>query len=74
MPYIKAREIPYVRVKRLLLGYGLDATSLAGVLGCSYNTAASRLRNPQSLTLHELGVISRNGHIPIEELREAIQI
>lgn len=72
MPYIRPRDPPFVKVKRLLLGYGLDATRLADVLDCSYNTAAARLRDPQSLTLRELGTISRRGHVPIDEIREAI--
>lgn len=72
MPYIKQRNVPYAKVRRLLLGYGLDATALSAVLGCSYNTAAARLKNPQELTLQEIGAINRRGHVPMEELREAI--
>ena len=74
MPYLKKSDVPFARVRRLLLGYGVNATALAEILDCSYNTAASRLRNPQDLTLRELGAISRRGHISIEEIREVISI
>ena len=72
MPYVKKQETPYVRVRRLLMGYGLDPCGLAAVLGCSRNTAAARLANPGTLTLSELGTISRAGHIPMDEIRQAI--
>lgn len=72
MPYIKPRDPPFVKVKRLLLGYGLDATALSAVLGCSYNTAAARLKKPEDFTLREIGAINKRGHVPLEELREAI--
>ena len=72
MPYIKPHDPPFVKVKRLLLGYGLGVTELASVLDCSRNTAAARLNDPQRFTLGELNTISKRKHIPIDEIREAI--
>ena len=73
MPYIKQAEAPFVKVRRLLLGYGLNATELAAVLNCSYNTAARRLEHPETFTLTELAKISTKGHIPMDEIREVIK-
>ena len=72
MPYVKRSEIPFIKVRRLLLGYELDPVALSKVLGCSYNTAKSRLDNPSTLTVGELETISVKGHIPIDEIRAAI--
>ena len=72
MPYIKKSEIPFVRVRRLLLGYELDAVRLSKVLGCSYGTAKARLENPATLTLAELDLINTRGHVPVDELRAAM--
>ncbi len=73
MPYVKKPEQPFAKMTRLLRGYGLTATELAKLLGCSYPTGQKRLNQPESMTLGELDQISRRAHIPIEELREAIQ-
>lgn len=72
MPYVRQPEVPFARVRRLLLGYELDTARLAGILGCSLPTARSRLANPQQLTLGELERISRLGHVPMAEIKEAI--
>lgn len=72
MPYIKRTEPPFVKIRRLLLGYELDAVALSKVLGCSYNTARARLDNPSTLTVGELDTISAKGHVPIDEIRAAI--
>ena len=72
MPYVKSREVPFVTVRRLLLGRELDATALAKVLGCSYNTAKKRLDNPGSITLEELDRVCRSGHVPMDDIRAAI--
>lgn len=72
MPYIKPKEPPFIRVRRLLLGYEMTPQSLAAVLECSENTARARLRSPETLTLGELDKISRRGHIPMEEIRAAL--
>ena len=72
MPYIKKREVPFAKMQRLLLGYGLDGPKLGAVLGCTPTTARSRLNNPETLTLAELERISKHGHIPKSEIIEAI--
>jgi len=72
MPYIKKAEPPFVRVARLLKGYGLQGKALAAVLGCSPPTARSRLEKPETLTLAELAMISSRGHVPMDEIRDAI--
>ena len=73
MPYVKKPDPPYVKMTRLLKGYGLNGTKLAGLLGVSQPTGSRRLERPELLTLGDLDRINRFGHIPIEELREAIQ-
>lgn len=72
MPYTKRKDVPFVKVRRLLLGYELDASALAGVLGCTYNTARARLDRPETLTLAELDKVCTRGHVPIDEIRAAI--
>lgn len=73
MPRVKTPEIPFAKVKRLLLGYGLNGPKLAKVLKCSEPTARTRLDDPSKLTLGELAKISRHG-VPIDEIRESITI
>lgn len=73
MPYVKKPDPPYVKMTRLLKGYGLNGTKLAEILGVSRPTAKARIDAPGKLTLGDLDRINRFGHIPIEELREAIQ-
>ena len=72
MPYIKSKDPPFARMQRLLKGYGFDGPTLAAVLGCSKPTALSRIRNPETLTLAELAAINSRGHVPMEEIRDAI--
>ena len=72
MPYIRKTEMPFVKMRRLLLGYELDAVALSAIIGCSYNTARSRIDHPEKLTLAELDAISKKGHVPMDELRSAI--
>ena len=72
MPYIKERPEPFSAVGRLLRGYGVTPTALAGKTGWSYGKAQTRGRVPGSITLSELDIISRNFHIPMEEIRQAI--
>jgi len=72
MPYVRRREVPFVSVRRLLLGRELDATALAKVLGCSYNTAKARLDKPETMTLAELDRVCRAGHVPMDDIRAAI--
>jgi len=72
MPYCKTREVPFAKMRRLLLGYELNGSKLASVLGCSTTTGKRKLDNPWSLTLEDIDRINRVAHIPIDELREAI--
>lgn len=72
MPYVKPRDPPFVRMQRLLKGYGLNGPRLAEVLEVSPPTARARLEAPETLTLRDLDRISRRAHIPLEEIKEAI--
>ena len=72
MPYCKSADIPFARMRRLLKGYDLNGSKLANVLGCSATTGKRKLDNPWTLTLEDIDRINKVGHIPIEELREAI--
>jgi len=72
MPYIKPPAQRHARMARLLLGYGLSAPRLAVVLNVSAPTARERLNDPSRLTLGDLDRINRFGHIPLNEIREAI--
>lgn len=73
MPYTKPlTPQPWAKMHRLLTGYGLTGPKLAAILGVSRPTARGRLDEPGRLTLEDLDRINRFGHIPIEEIREAI--
>lgn len=72
MPYIKPPKKPFEGLRRLLLGYELNAPKLACVLDCSESKARARLNNPGKLTVDELERIRRLGHIPVEEIREKV--
>ena len=65
-----AKPIP--RMTRLIRGYGYDGVSLAKVLGCSPPTARRKLLEPQYLTVGDLDKLRRSGHIPLEEIKEAL--
>ena len=72
MPYIKKPEIPFVQMRRLLLGREINAVALSKVLGISYNTARARLDNPGSFTVAELDAICKKAHVPMDEIRAAM--
>ena len=72
MPYIKPRAKPFWQMHKLLRGNDINADQLAAVLGCSRPTAKKKLDNPELLTLADLGKINLSGHIPIEDIRDAI--
>jgi len=74
MPYIKEKPKPFAAVGRLLKGYDVTPTALAEKTGWSYGKSASRLLNPETLTLLELDIISRRFHIPMEEIRQSIRM
>ena len=69
---LKAPQQPFIKLRRLLLSYELNAPRLAAVLGCSVPTARHRINDPGSLTMAELSKINRFGHVPIEEIRDAV--
>ena len=72
MPYLKSNE-PYAELRRLLKGYGMTGSRLARVIGKCESTARERLICPGSLTVNELGLICKAGHIPADELRGALK-
>jgi len=71
------REVPHAQLARLIIGFlGLrhnPAADVAAILGCSENTARSRLKNPGEMTVSELTSLGRGLHIPIEDLRASIR-
>lgn len=71
MPHVKQPKRPYEKERRLLLGYELNAPRLAGILGCSENTARQRLADPGQITTEEWSRIHRFGHVPVDEIRAA---
>ena len=72
MPYLKPKAEPWKKLVRLLRGYGITGAALAGILEVSQPTAYRRLREPGSFTLDELYAVSVRGHVPMEEIREAV--
>lgn len=76
MPKLKSRRSAYDKLLVLINGRmksdGVSLEKLASYMGVSRNTAASRLREPQNITLGELGRISRGLGIPIDDLRAQI--
>ena len=72
MPYKKSTK-PFESVEMLLNSYKINAPALAKILGVSVPTARDKLENPQKIQLKDIGLISRYGHVPIEELRKAIK-
>lgn len=71
MPYLKRNQPP--PMQKLLGAYGLNTGEpLARVLGVSIPTALKRIKDPALLTVGDLELINRRGHVPIEEIREAI--
>lgn len=73
MPYTKPlTPQSFARMSRLLKGYDFDGPALAKVLGCSAPTALSKIRDPGRLTLKDLDAIRRHGHVPLEEIKDAL--
>lgn len=71
MPYVKSPERD--EVLKLLGKYGIEnGRALASVLMCSPSTAYNRMRSPEDFTVGELRRLARHGHIPIEEVRNAL--
>lgn len=73
MPHIKPlTPQPFARMTRLLRGYGFTGPTLAQILGCTAPTARDRILHPERLTLEDLDNIRRHGHVPLEEIKEAL--
>lgn len=72
MPRLKQSNPAFVKMKRLLVGYGLNAPKLAPILGVSEPTAKKRIDQPETLSLRDLDRINRLGHIPLEEIKSAL--
>lgn len=72
MPYLK--EYQFCQgVTELIRGKNINSVSLAGILGCSPNTAMKLLRHPEKFSLEQIRIISNKIHIPIERLKEEIK-
>ena len=72
MPWL-INDKPFAEMERLLRGYKMTGSRLARAIGRSEQTARERLIRPGALTLSELQMICKNGHIPADEIREAIK-
>ncbi|MGI6042135.1 MAG: hypothetical protein ACOYBH_07945 [Candidatus Alectryocaccobium sp.] len=72
MPYIKQPKRPFGKMRELIMAKEFRSPRLAAVLCCSQPTAKKKMDNPELLTLGDLDKLNRFGHIPIEEIREAI--
>lgn len=73
MPYTKPlTTAPFARMTRLLKGYDMNGVTLGRVLGCSAPTARGKIDNPERLTLGDLDKLRRVGHIPWDEIKEAL--
>ena len=73
MPYKRNPAKPFESMERLLNSYKINAPALARMLGVSVPTARRKLNSPELLTLKDIGLINRMGHIDIEELRAAVR-
>ncbi len=72
MPRLKERPIPFQKMQRLIRGYDYNGNNLEPILGYSPKTNRAKIEDPRKLTLGDLEKLCRSGHIPIEEIREAI--
>ncbi|MBQ7534110.1 MAG: hypothetical protein IJT43_00645 [Stomatobaculum sp.] len=72
MPRLKERPIPFLKMQRLIRSYGYNGSNLEPVLGYSPKTIRKKIEDPRQLTLGDLEKICKSGHIPMEEIREAI--
>ena len=68
MPYIPKRN-KYDKSRKLLLAYEISPTRLREILGCSQPTASKKLNNIGELTTEDWQLISKRGHVPIDEIR-----
>jgi len=75
LPKLKERsiqQVPYVRVQRLIKGYGINGNKLSPILGCSSPHAKKKLDNPELFTLDDLDRISNYWGIPWEDFKDAM--
>ena len=72
MPRLKTPDPPFIAMRRLLLGYGMNGPLMGRAMGTTDKTGKRRLDHPEELTLGELKKLSRAG-IPAEEIRDAIK-
>lgn len=76
MPHIKNEKVkvPFFEIRKVLLGYEVNAPLISSVIHCSEKTARKKLRNPEFFTLADIALLSRFCHIPIEEFRDGIKL
>ncbi len=71
------REAPHAHLGRLLAGAVViqkkSTEDVARMIGRSENTARSRMRHPEDLTVAEMVNLAKGLNIPIDELRLAIR-
>ena len=72
MPRLKERPIPFQKMQRLIRGYNYNGNNLEPILGYSAKTIRKKIEDPRELTLGDLEKLCRGGHIPMEEIREAM--
>lgn len=75
MPRTKFDKTPS-RMFVLLNGsaIGKSREELGAIIGKGAQTASERLKNPDTLTLGELKRLARKLHIPVEDIRAAIEL
>ena len=72
MPYVPKKQPPFSRMARLLRGYGFNGNNLCDILSVSPPTARAKIEDPTRLTLGDLDKLRRSGHIPWDEIKEAL--
>jgi len=72
MPRLKERPVPFVKVQRLIRSYGYNGSNLIPILRYSAKKNREKINDPRKLTLGDLEKMCKSGHIPMEEIREAI--
>lgn len=69
----KTPDKQFATLRRLLLGYEIDANRMALALCVCQKTGRRRLDHPEELTLGDLRRLCRRYNIPADEIREAIK-
>lgn len=73
MPY-KKDNTPFVEMTELIRGKGLTPPKLAVIWMCSTPTARDKLNNPDRITLRDLELLHRFGHIGKDAIFGAIKL